>query len=419
MKKTNIIAMALAGLMTLPVIAGEASEPTAGDILQGINMFTPEDGDPAYKVKANEQYGTQWAVDAAYGYWNTNKAIPGTNRHTNLFLIHAQLNQRLIENSVHGGTWLRAEFSGSWGLDRRSAKSGTWFTDGYANASGLHADALGPHDGVIPELAVMQYFNHKRACVIAGMVNLTNYFDAVSIANDSFSSFTNDGFINTTIVPLPDSNLGAVFQYELDDNDYVMLGVSRTGCESGDNPFSSDDINGYVVVGEWGHIFADGDATFRLNPFYQRLDVDFGDERGEHKRSNWGLAASIEYAVNDMCTVYSRAGLAHHDHIDGNAGELSVGANFKLIPSREDDFFGISYGIFKGAVNNYRAYPSYLSDEDGESAGNRREQVLELMYSFQVNDYLKFVPHFQYIKNPAYRDVSSESICGVQAVFSF
>jgi carbohydrate-selective porin OprB len=96
-----------------------------------------------------------------------------------------------------------------------------------------------------------------------------------------------------------------------------------------------------------------------------------------------------------------------------------MGAHIKLIPSREDDFFGIAYGIYKGAVNNYRGYPAYLSDEDGESHGNRREQVLELMYSFQVNDYLKLVPHFQYIKNPAYRDVSSESICGVQAVFSF
>ena len=60
--------MALAGLAALPVIAGEASEPTAGEILQGINMFTPEEGDPAYKVKANEKYGTQWAVDMAYGY---------------------------------------------------------------------------------------------------------------------------------------------------------------------------------------------------------------------------------------------------------------------------------------------------------------------------------------------------------------
>ena len=68
-----------------------------------------------------------------------------------------------------------------------------------------------------------------------------------------------------------------------------------------------------------------------------------------------------------------------------------MGANIKLFPSREDDFLGISYGVFKGQT------PC-----DGERAEHNREQVLEVMYSFQVNDYFKVVPHFQYIANPAY-----------------
>ena len=63
-------------------------------------------------------------------------------------------------------------------------------------------------------------------CAIAGMVNLTNYFDAVSIANDSFFSFVNLGFINSTVLPLVDSNLGAVLQVELSRNSYAMVGVS-------------------------------------------------------------------------------------------------------------------------------------------------------------------------------------------------
>ena len=403
--------MALAGLACLPVIAAEDSKPTAGDILQGINMFTPEEGDPAYKVKANAQYGTQWAVDAAYGYWQTDNAISGTNRHNNLFLVHAQLNQRIVEDSVHGGTWIRAEFSGSWGLDRRSSKKSTFFTEGYANASGLHSDAIGPAEGVIPELAIMHYFNNKRVCIIGGMVNLTNYFDAVSIANDSFSSFTNDGFINTTIVPLPDSNLGSIVQVELNSTNYVMGAISRTGCPSGYNPFDSDRCDGYVVVGEWGHIFADGDATFRFTPFFQSIDME--DDR---TRENWGFAASLEYALSDSCTVYTRTGLARYASL-GNSAELSVGANLKLIPSREDDFLGISYGIFKGATNN-DAFPSYVDEETGR-AGHNREQVVEIMYSFQVNDYLKIVPHYQFIQDPAYRSTSHESIWGVQTVFSF
>ena len=42
------------------------------------------------------------------------------------------------------------------------------------------------------------------------------------------------------------------------------------------------------------------------------------------------------------------------------------------------------------------------------------------MYSFQVNDYFKIVPHIQYIANPAYdADNSDAVLMGVQGVFSF
>lgn len=405
MKKHNIIAIALTSLMALPVTAQD-NAPVAGDILQGINMFTPEEGDPSYKLKANEKYGTQWAVDMTYGIWNTEK-VSGVTRHTNLALLHAQLNQRLVEDNINGGTWLRVEFSGSWGLDRESAQSDTFFTDAYATASGLHADAMGAHEGVFPEVALMHYFAKKRACLIAGMVNLTNYFDAVSIANDSFSSFTNDGFVNSTILPLVDSNLGGILQVELDRNNYMMVGVSRTGGDSGYNPFNSDNCDGYAVVGEYGHIFADGATTLRINPFYTSMDVDMDDGSGERRRQNAGLVASIEYTPCDSLTVYSRAGFAAKQYLS-NSAEVSVGANVKIIPSREDDFFGVSYGVFKGQT------PC-----DGERTENNREQVLEVMYSFQVNDYFKVVPHFQYIANPAYSTANENVLWGVQAVFSF
>lgn len=142
--------MALAGLMTLPVIAAEASEPTAGEILQGINMFTPEEGDPAYKVKANEKYGTQWAVDMAYGYWHSNNTSPDVHDNANLFLIHALLNQRIIEDNMNGGTWLRVEFSGSWGLDSHSDKTSRMFSEGTGSATYPHADIYGGARGCAP-----------------------------------------------------------------------------------------------------------------------------------------------------------------------------------------------------------------------------------------------------------------------------
>lgn len=257
----------------------------------------------------------------------------------------------------------------------------------------------------------MHYFNNQRSCIIGGVVNLTNYFDCVSIANDSFSSFANGAFINTTIVPLTDANLGMVFQQELNETNYIMGAVSRTDSSYRSNPFNFDDGHGYVVVGEWGHIFADGDATFRLTPFYQSIDNE-----GMENQRNWGVAASVEYTINNACTVYTRTGMARYAEL-GNAAQLTVGTHLKLTPTRENDFLGISYGIFKGMRNNESA-PAYIDEETGRE-GHKYEQVVELVYNLQVNDYLSVMPHYQFIQNPAYRSTSHESIWGVQTVLSF
>lgn len=396
MKHTNIIAIAAAGLL---VTTGLASAETApGDILEGINMYTPEEGDPAYKIKANERYGSQWAVDMAYGSWHTNGADSYTAKHSNYALLHAVLTQRLFEGETIGGTWLRFELSGSWGLDNRSAAADKQFVDGIGDWAFTHADHYGPHDAVIPELSLMHYFNGKRSCIIAGMVNMTNYFDCVGPANDSFHNFANLGFVNSSVLALPDANLGVVLQHELTYDSYAMVGFSRETTTYGYNPFNSG--SSYMVVGEFGHSFADGDATVRLNPFFHQV------EEGGKNRHNAGLAASVEYAVCDEVTVFARSGFSAKQDL-GAAFDFSCGATVQAIPGREDDFAGIAFGVFKG------------TNHADEPTNNNREYVIEAMYSLQVNDYMKIVPHVQYINNPAYSSESDAVVAGVQAVFSF
>lgn len=96
--------------------------------------------------------------------------------------------------------------------------------------------------------------------------------------------------MNSTILPLVDSNIGGILQVELNRNNYMMVAVSRTGCDSGYNPFNSDYCDGYAVVGEYGHIFADGAATLRINPFYTSTDVDMDDGTGNAAAKMPGLS---------------------------------------------------------------------------------------------------------------------------------
>ena len=362
--------MALVGAATLPVVAAEDSKPMAGDLLQGINMFIPEEGDPAYKVKANEEYGTQWYADLAYGYWR-NKNAGDTTMHNqaNMLLVHAALNQRIIENNVQGGTWLRVEFSGSWGLDSDSAQTSRMFADAFGSTTYPHTDIYGGRDGVIPELSVMHYFNSKRSCIIAGMVNLTNYFDCVGIANDSFSSFVNSGFINSSVLGLTYANLGMVVQTELGSQSYAMLGLSSTTTNYGDNPFKFHGDDGFLLVGEYGRQILDGAATIRINPFYHYIDNMDGTSS-----NNAGIAASIEYELSDYLTVFSRTGWAARQEL-GNGFDFTCGAHLMLMPEREDDFLGVAFGVFKPCT----------------PADNKREFVAEAMYSF------KTILQFQFI----------------------
>ena len=398
MTTKHIIATALMGLATVGMTS-KAEDTQAGDILQDINMFTPEEGDPAYKVTANEKAGTQWGVDMAFGYWGASKTEPGAYNKNALYLIHAQLNQRLIKNEKHGGTWLRVELSGTTGLTKGTRHADLEMLEGFGTATDVHGDFFGTNKYVLPEIALMQYFNNKKTCLIFGMVNLTNYFDAVGIANDSFSGFTNTGFMNTTIVPLVDSNLGAVLQHEINSNSYGMLAFSRTNTEPGFNPFRSG--KGWVIVGEYGRMFADGKVIARILPFVEQVLWE-NDNEEEQTRYNWGLAGSIEYTPTERISTYVRTGWAAKQEL-GNGAEISFGTNVKLFASREDDFFGVAYGVFKPTA----------------PAENKRESVLEVMYSFQVNDYIKLVPHFQYVHRAADRETRDATIWGVQTVFSF
>ncbi len=408
MNTKNITTMALAGFLLLSASASGDSKPQAeerGALLQDINMFPPEEGDPGFKIKASERYGTQWVVDAAYAFWGTHRALPGTRHKNNYALLHAQVNQRLAEDSRNGGTWLRAEFSGSWALDaatRSAERNGRGFVSGIGLGTEGHADMYGANGFFIPELALMHYAQGGRLCVIAGLVNLTNYFDAVGIANDSFASFTNTGFVNSTILPLVDSNLAAMVQYELSADSYVMAAASRTGCEMGDNPFHPN-TDGYALVAEYGHIFADGAATWRLSPFYECVEFN-----GRH-RSRTGFATSLEYTPWEPLTLYARAGLATHQTL-GSSAEFSCGAPCTPFANRENDFIGLSCGLFKHRN----------SAETGEPTAHGREHVLELMYNWQLCSHVKIVPHIQYIHHPAYRtDTSHASLFGVQTVVSF
>ncbi len=379
-----------------------------------MDLLNPACDAPQYKIKANQKLGTQWHIDLAYGTYVLHRSAFGDHVAPNYALIHGNLNQRIIKDDVNGGTWLHAEFLGSWGLEKdavRVAKGNPLGPLGSVTRS--HAELVGPSDFYFPEISVKHFFNGKKAAIIAGTLRLSDYFDVVGIASDTYTSFMNSGFWHSTVLPLVDSNVGAIVQVQLGKKDYVMAGVSRTGTEPGYDPINSDG-DGYVVMGEWGHYFNEGKGVVKVTPFFQMLDVDYADDSSEHHRTG-GVVGSVQYTINDTLTVFVRGGVAAKQEY-GNTAELTGGLRAKLIPSRKDDYLGIAYGVFKG-----RNYAGFV-DEDGDPVTenyNCRETVLEAYYNLQLCRYFRVMPHIQYIHDPAYADNNDSVVFGVQGVFSF
>ncbi len=415
MKLKKIAMYMLAGL-ALPMVANAAVKvrpntvqpqpSTEQTLLQKMDLLIPGSDAPAYKVKANQKTGTQWHVDMAYGYYHVHHTGYEDKKNTNVHavMLHGHVNQRLIQDDVNGGTWLHVEFIGSWGLGRDSVQA---MQSDLGSLTSPHRDLVGPYDFYFPEVSLKHFMFNKKAAIIGGMIKMNNYFDSVSIANDTYTSFMNSGFCNSEVLPLTDSNLGAIVQVQLGKKDYVMAGVTRTGNDAGDDPFKTEkegvpDKTGYVVMGEWGHYFKGGKGITKVTPFFRML------EHLDENHRDAGIVGSVEYTVSDNLTVFTRGGLAAKQDYD-NAAELTVGLRAKVVPTRKDDYLGLAAGVFKGQAPY---------DRDGET-GHNRETVLEAYYNIQLNKYFSIMPRLQYIHGPAYSDHSDTVIAGIQGVLCF
>ena len=400
MKRAFCTLLGMVGLLTAPVTAGTEAPAETRHLVYDTHMFAPGDSSPQFKKDLYDKYGTQFIFDLVYGYWALDNGMPGYTKNTNIAILYTILNQRLLQDDYNGGTWLRVDFCGSWGLDDRSDYPGSLYVGGFGMCSGLHTDVLDAHDACLLEVSVKHFFAGKRAMVSAGMIKLNNYFDRVGHAR-----FTNDNYESSGVLPLPYNNLALVGSYELDSNNWVTAAVTRMGTPWGDNPFDASKANGYAIVGEWGHLFNEGKGTLRLSPFFCSQDA-IGYDGREHVHNAVGIFGSVEYQLNDIVKVYGRAGWASGSYLRCTA-EASVGTTLRLIPSRPNDYVGIGIGCFKGA------------ESPTNKLVNEFEKIVEIMYYYQINDYMFASAYYQMVIDAAYRDKNYAAATGLQIGLSF
>ena len=135
------------------------------------------------------------------------------------------------------------------------------------------------------------------------------------------------------------------------------------------------------------------------------------------ENGNFGIYVSGEHFVYSEATsdkegmaLFGRIGIANSSF---NPSDYSVlgGINYTgLIPGRNEDVFGFALTTI------------HLTDafRDGEQYSSDFETILELTYSFQLNEWFRLQPDFQYIFNPVLAPEAIHAfVAGVRTEISF
>lgn len=221
--------------------------------------------------------------------------------------------------------------------------------------------------------------------LVAGKIDLSNYFDNNRVANDETSQFLTDAFVNNPVLGNPALNgPGIAALYETKTGWRFGLGfqeASDTGFRVTDRPYYIGEVDyRTTALGREGNlrVWARGDDA---EPFESQA-----------------VGVSIDQEVSARVTVFARAGTAWVDgevfEEDGAALEgitdpwaYSVGLRVTpVFASRPRDVWGLAFGQQRG---------SFDRDE------NDRDTILETYYRFVVNEHVSISPLFQYVIHTA------------------
>ncbi|MCF7983659.1 MAG: carbohydrate porin [Thiohalocapsa sp.] len=208
-----------------------------------------------------------------------------------------------------------------------------------------------------------------------GILDTTDYLDGNAYANDEYTQFMNEVFVNSGSYGLPSYDAGVALEATLGD-------VSLTGV--GMNVGENDDGNNYNFWGVqagWHPELALGPGNYRV--IAAGASADFLDPEGFETQARLGYGLSFDQALGDTVGVFLRLAWRNDDAaVDYEAlysgGVSLIGAAW----GRETDNIGVGYAYLEGGNTDVR-----------------RSNVFEAYYRTQVNDFFALTADLQYMSD--------------------
>jgi len=208
-----------------------------------------------------------------------------------------------------------------------------------------------------------------------GILDSTAFLDENAYANDEFTQFMSEAFVNSGSYGLPSYDAGAGVQWA-----YGPWAVSAIGMNVGEN----DDGSNYNFYGAQFayHVETDlGAGNYRL--IVAGTSDDFLDPTGTRTEDRLAFGLSFDQAFGELVGAFLRAAWQEDDALVDYAAAYSGGVQLNGVGwGREADAIGIGY--------------AYLT---GGNAGIDHSQVVETYYRFGFTEEVSLTADLQWLED--------------------
>lgn len=230
--------------------------------------------------------------------------------------------------------------------------------------------------------------------VTAGKIDLTNYFDPNSVANDEYTQFLSGGFVNSTALAVPANSPGLLFGTRLFKSISLRFGISSID-NSGDKIF--ENLFPIVQIDKAFFIRDEEVGAIRMYAYNNGFSSD-----------QWGFGSSFDIRLIKNFYAYGRYGLNQ----DSLASEFGVQSAYSLgLQLRNIRVVQNLRFIIGGAFGR--------STPETERPDSTEEQAIEAYVKLRVKNFLHLSPHIQWIKNGAGQGDQELTMYGLRMLVLF
>ncbi len=212
----------------------------------------------------------------------------------------------------------------------------------------------------------------NRFSVIAGRVDLTNYFDRSTVANDEFTQFLSDALVNSPALGLPVNGMGLVGVYDPKNSWLFKAGFQQSSLQVDS---LSDAAFTLYEVDHLMRPFSLPEGNYRV--WYRHAGTHQAREVERPAAHGNSAGTSIDQKLTDQLTLFGRYGYGRVDigRLHFYSGGFQVQKRFVVNPGDQ-----WSLGYAQTVV-----------------PGFGRENLAEGYYNFRLSDKLRFSLHLTHV----------------------